>query len=231
MKSPILHVEALESHAFTGVSFLLAPDAWLRLAGGPQTACEAFVDTILGINAAAAGDVIWHGISLTQMSESECFDIAGRHACVHQRGGLILNLRVWENLLLPLQHHQKKFDIDDVETRIITAYSKAGIPQEEAARILQSRSDDLTQHEVILSQLIRADLLNPLILVCQNLFDSLPARTLQATCDLLGWIALQNPGLALLTVGDSPATLANMDLDPWPAPQTITWNETSWQNS
>ena len=231
MNPELLHVDSLACPAFGEFSFTVSRGEWLRLAAGPQKACRALVDEIYGLNPQPSPSVLWWGKALAESDGNDRLRIAARAACTDREGAFLLNLRIWENLLLPLRHHHMPFDTDSTETEILAAFESAGITAADAGRILQGRTDDLSDHEIAICILIRAHLTHPELIVGERLFDGINAEGLDALASLITWIESQNPGLALLTIGDPPATLTHLNLSPWPQPTTLRWKETSWRNS
>jgi ABC-type transporter Mla maintaining outer membrane lipid asymmetry ATPase subunit MlaF len=228
MNSDLLRAESLAGPGFSGTSFRIAPGQWLRLADGPRETVAALVDILFGLAHADDGEVFWDDDAISNISETGRLQIATRTAFVHPRGGLLLNLRVWENVLLPLRHHHSQIDIESVETEILTALAAAGIGEVAASRILAARTDDLAPHETLLALLLRAHCAKPALIICEAAFDGLPGHAREAAARLLDHTAARCPGLALLTIGDSAATLAGLQPTAWPAPETLHWNPPSW---
>jgi ABC-type branched-subunit amino acid transport system ATPase component len=231
MNVEILNVDSLAGPGFSGTCFSVRTGGWVRLAGGPREVCGALVDAIYGIGPCHEGAVLWNGRPLSALGEAGLLALADGMAYVHTGGGLLLNLRIWENLLLPLSHRGTSFNEDELEKEILAAYAIAGFPEADAARILQGRTDDLNTTEIAVTLLVRAHLVRPAMLVCEALFDSLPGDGQHALALLLDWMAERQPGLALLTIGDSRLTLSRMALSAWPEFETLTWKEKSWHVS
>jgi ABC-type transporter Mla maintaining outer membrane lipid asymmetry ATPase subunit MlaF len=231
MSPELLHVDALACPAFGELSFTVGRGEWIRLAGGSQKACRALVDEIYGLSPEPSHSVLWWGKALTESDEEGRLSIAAKVSCADREGAFLLNLRIWENLLLPLRHHHIPLDTDCTETEILAAFESAGITEADAGRILQGRTDDLSDLEIAVCILIRAHLTHPELIVGERLFDGINPDGLDALASLITWIASRNPGLALLTIGDPSATLSRLNLSPWPHPKNLKWKETSWQNS
>ena len=155
-------------------------------------------------------------------------EIAARTSFVHPRGGLLLNLRIWENLILPLNHHRHPTDLDALEAEIIDVFAMADISETDASRILNSRTDDLAPYEILFALLIRAHCEKPAFIICESAFDGLPKHALESAIRILEHTATQCPELALLTIGDASSTLDHMAINAWPNPETRNWKTSSW---
>lgn len=231
MNPEILRTDSLACPGIAEISFAVKPGDWLRLAGGPQDAGRALVDDIFGLGPLLSPAVFWEGNAVSTLNQSERLRLPMKAAYAHPEGAFLLNLRIWENLLLPLRHHRIHFDTEAIEAEILAAFQSAAISGTEAARILQGRTDDLSDPEIAVCILIRAHLMRPALIVGERLFGGLNSEGIESLSSLLTWMHSQNPALALLTIGDSPATLARIKLSPWPEPTTLNWKETSWHNS
>lgn len=231
MNPEILRVDSLDVPGFANLSFAVRPGDWLRLAGGPQDAARAAVDELYGLGPQLSPAVFWNGTALSDMGKAELLQLPAKAAYAHAEGALLLNLRIWENLLLPLRHHDIPFDTDAIEAEILAGLQSADIPDTRAARILQGRTDDLSKFEIVYCILIRAHLLRPALIIGENLFDGIHGERLEALSSLLAWMRSQNPSLALLTIGDPPRSLSHISLTSWPEPSTLNWKETTWLSS
>lgn len=231
MNPEILRADSINCSEFSELSFTVNPGDWLRLAGGTQSTDRSLVDEIFGLGPQLSPSIFWNGDALSSLSEAERLQLTMKAAYAHPDGAFLLNLRIWENLLLPLRHHRIPFETDAMESEILTAFQSAGIAETQAVRILQGRTDDLSDPEIAICVLIRAHLTRPTLIVSERLFSGMHSEGLDALSALLTWIHSQNPMLALLTIGDSAATLARIQLPPWPEPTTLNWKQTSWHNS
>lgn len=231
MNSEILRTDSLFVPGFAELSLTVKSGTWSRLAGGSQQAARALVDEIYGLGPQISPAVFWNGAALSSMREKERLQLPTMAAYAHPEGAFLLNLRIWENLLLPLRHHGIPFEIDTIESEILAALQSAHIPESQTARILQGRTDDLSDPEIVICTLIRAYLVRPSLIVAENIFDGIHGEGLDAICSLLTWMRTQNPDLSLLTIGDSIGSLAHLTLSAWPEPITQTWKEISWLSS
>ncbi|MBI1921064.1 MAG: organic solvent ABC transporter ATP-binding protein [Geobacter sp.] len=90
------------------VSFVIPGGALASLVTPKNEASELLVRLMLGMTTADAGRVTVLGCDLTGVSEDEVFGLRRRISVVHPSGGLVSNLKVWENLVLPLEYQGSK---------------------------------------------------------------------------------------------------------------------------
>lgn len=87
------------------VNFLVAAGALAALVTPRQEVNEVLVLLMLGMTAPSAGSVTVLGCEVTAASPEDLYELRRRVAVVHPSGGLVSNLKVWENLILPLEYH------------------------------------------------------------------------------------------------------------------------------
>ncbi len=97
-------------------------------------------------------------------------------AIVAPRGGLVGNLKVWENLVLPIAYHENErgaAPLDEFEPRAEGLFRELGILRERFAELCALLPDRLTEFERRLTAFVRAMLAEPEIMLYDGLFDGL----------------------------------------------------------
>jgi phospholipid/cholesterol/gamma-HCH transport system ATP-binding protein len=95
-----------------------------------------------------------------------------RIGMVPENGGLISNLKTWENLILPAWYHGKKSPAD-VESEVLVLFREAGFNEEQVQNLMRKRPDELTKYEKRLVAVVRAILMDPDILIYDSLLTGL----------------------------------------------------------
>lgn len=93
-------------------------------------------------------------------------------ALIASDGGLISNLTVQENILLPVQYHATASD-ESALKNAIAILARFGFDQSEVFRILQSLPANLSVFERRLASFARIVVVEPEILVCDTVFEGL----------------------------------------------------------
>ena len=96
-------------------------------------------------------------------------------AVVAPRGGLIGNLKVWENLVLPVQYHAGAFaaPLRALEARAGRLFRALGVAQERFVELCGLLPERLTEYERRLAAFVRGVLAEPEIMVYDGLFDGI----------------------------------------------------------
>lgn len=93
---------------------------------------------------------------------------------VDRSGGLMSHLSVWKNLCLPLEYHAR--DVGHVAQDASLLFALCGENKTCMPRFMQSYPDDLSSYEKRLVGFVRALLLEPEVLVLDDVFDGLSAQ-------------------------------------------------------
>jgi phospholipid/cholesterol/gamma-HCH transport system ATP-binding protein len=105
-------------------------------------------------------------------------DVHG-HATIFQhigliwnQGGLLSNIRVWENILLPQEYHFGKVGAD-IEADTLAILEDLGIKGTDAEKFLQSTTYKIPVYMKMYANLVRDMLMEPEIMIYDSIFDGL----------------------------------------------------------
>jgi phospholipid/cholesterol/gamma-HCH transport system ATP-binding protein len=87
------------------VTFALPAGAIAVLITSRQVESDQLVRLLLGFSRPQEGEVAVLGEEVGSLSEKALLSLRRRVAVVFPNGGLVSNLKVWENLVLPLEYH------------------------------------------------------------------------------------------------------------------------------
>lgn len=97
---------------------------------------------------------------------------------VPHNGGLISNLRVWENITLPVQYHGIQLP-GGIEDNVMTLLDQCGVSDETVVSALMLKlPDQLTLYEKRLVGFVRAMLMSPELILYDGLNEGLSRREL-----------------------------------------------------
>jgi ABC-type transporter Mla maintaining outer membrane lipid asymmetry ATPase subunit MlaF len=102
-------------------------------------------------------------------------------AIVANNGGLISNLRVWENLTLPVQYHDIQAG-GELEDNVVNLLEKCGLRDEQSVTtLLLKLPDQLSLFEKRLVGFVRAMLMAPEMIVYDSLHEGLSHKEMEKT--------------------------------------------------
>ena len=95
---------------------------------------------------------------------------------VPHNGGLISNLRVWENIILPVQYHGVEF-AGNIEDNVAQLLGECGLQDETAAsELLLKLPDQLSLYEKRLVSFVRAMLMSPELIIYDSMNEGLSRK-------------------------------------------------------
>jgi phospholipid/cholesterol/gamma-HCH transport system ATP-binding protein len=94
-----------EKHVHRGVSLELMRGEIIALFGGSGTGKSVILRSVIGLEKPDAGQIIFNGKDLTQLSERQLIEPRTKIAYVFQNGALFDSLTVEENISYPLREH------------------------------------------------------------------------------------------------------------------------------
>ena len=135
-----------------------------------------------------------------------------RVGLIWNQGGLLSNIRVWENILLPLEYHYNTVAGDIVHS-VLSLLAELGVEGEEAERLLQSTPYTIPVHMKMFIGLIREILLDPEIVIYDSLFDGLERRSVTGLVKLIKGFEESAPDRPTLSLSTDERTLKGMESD------------------
>jgi len=126
-----------------------------------------FLKIITGMKKPKTGEVFLLGRKLSDLTRNEIFELREKTGIVFKTGGLISNLRVWENIVLPALYHK----ISD--EKIIEKQGMQLLKEFEFKKEPMGGIAELTIFEKRLVGLVRALLIKPEILILEYPFEGI----------------------------------------------------------
>lgn len=126
-----------------------------------------FLKIVTGMKKPKTGEVLLMGQKLSELTRDKLFEMRKKIGIVFKTGGLISNLRAWENIVLPALYH-KISDEKSIKEKSTELLNEFGIKKEPMVSIAE-----LTIFEKRLVGLIRALLIKPEIIILEYSFDGI----------------------------------------------------------
>lgn len=160
---------------------------------------DAVIEAALGKGECAEGAVLLHGVPL---GGSE----PGGVGWVAANGGLISNLKVWENVTLPLWYHAGN-PAEETEQRVTRWLSVLGMAGDERERFMEAPPDRLASWQRKLAGLLRGLVqMSPVLIVDAALFKGVEQS--MASVWMAALEAYAAEGRAVLAVADGETALS-----------------------
>jgi phospholipid/cholesterol/gamma-HCH transport system ATP-binding protein len=159
-----------------GVSFAVPAGTTAGLVTSSEAVTDRVLRLLVGAERAAAGTVRVFGRPVADLPEAEALELLARLGVAWPDGGLVSNLKAWENILLPLWYHGDR-DAGAREGEALELLGSLGVPAERAPGLLQASPGRLDVRERRIVGLVREFLRDPETLVLAGQLEGLDAGT------------------------------------------------------
>ncbi|GAQ94685.1 phospholipid/cholesterol/gamma-HCH transport system ATP-binding protein [Thermodesulfovibrio aggregans] len=153
-----------------------------------------FLKLIIGLKNPKKGEVIIMGQKLKELTRDKVLELRKKIGIVFKTGGLISNLKAWENLTLPAIYHKVDRE-ENIIRRGIEILKNLNFKKEPMIPL-----SELTLFERRLIGIARAFLINPEIVIFEYLFNGLEESEKR---ELIGKIQKIADGTTLIYILDS----------------------------
>jgi ABC-type transporter Mla maintaining outer membrane lipid asymmetry ATPase subunit MlaF len=170
-------VSALRAHDVTtascrGLSFDVAVGSVCKLIVPSRDRKNEIVALLTGLAPPRSGQVWVLGEDLYGLDPERRIAVFSRVGVVPEDGGLIGNLKVWENVLLPSMYHHGR-TVTDVEPYVVALFQELYPTQHDLGSMMGKLPDQLTVLERRLVAVARAFLLEPELVIYDFLLAGL----------------------------------------------------------
>jgi ABC-type transporter Mla maintaining outer membrane lipid asymmetry ATPase subunit MlaF len=177
---------------------VVAGSSWARL---------ALLSLLTGRQRPEAGRVRLLGEDLYAASGATALALFRDVGVVREGGGLVSNLRAWENVLLPASYHAGLAG-DEVLPRAQRHFERLGLRDDALADCLDSLPGLLPGHWRRIVGLVRALVMEPRLMLYEAPLDGLPAALARAVADVTAGFHDERPGrTSLYLVTEASGTL------------------------
>lgn len=107
-------------------------------------------------------------------------------------GGIISNLKVWENIVLPVWYHKGRSP-GQVEDEVIDIYIRLGFDRSQLPDYLSKQSELLPAYEKRIIAMVRSMLMEPKVMVYDSLFSGVNQQMGQRIFELTDKFQTENP--------------------------------------
>lgn len=144
---------------------------------------KILLDTILGIRRPIKGRCVLLGRDIYSISEKEYYNVFKGVGIVWRDGGLISNLKVWENIILPVWYHTGRIK-EETEKRIIEIFNEMGIDTTNLYNYMKTLPGPLPRHEKMFINLLRVMLMEPDLMIYDSILEGLNPEMMKRLANL-----------------------------------------------
>jgi phospholipid/cholesterol/gamma-HCH transport system ATP-binding protein len=167
-----IRFEKVTRGSVRALSFEVPPGAVCRLSVASEDKKNELAVVLFGLARPQSGRVFLLGEDLYAISDRDRIRLFRRIGVAPESGGLISNLKVWENILLPAWYHRGS-TAAQVEARVVRTFRQMDFSEGGVRTLMGRLPDQLTVFERRLAVMLRAMLMEPDIMVYDFLFSGL----------------------------------------------------------
>ena len=172
----MIELRAVSIGGFRAASLALRPGERCRLLLSSEADLTLFLRLIVGTVRPESGTVVLFGEDAARQSEAGALALLARLGLVWPGGGFVSNLKVWENILLPLWYHGDE-GAERREEEVLALLGRLGVEADRVAGFLAAMPASLPTQERRILGVARAMLPDAEIMIYAELFDGLDAPT------------------------------------------------------
>jgi len=180
-------------------SFHVLEGEKVAVAAGSSFARLALVSLLTGRLAPASGRLCLLGEDLYAAPRAKTLALFRELGIVREGGGLVSNLRAFENILLPVSYHERLGE-DEVLARVQGCFERLGLSGDALASCLDSLPGLLPEHWRRIVGLVRALVMEPRLMLYDAVLDGLPVGLARGVAELTASFHDGRPGRTSLFV-------------------------------
>lgn len=150
-------------------SFFVKPGKKYKIIFRSEVEKEEFIDLTAGIKPPKKGKVLLFGKDIFYADKDEYYNTIKKMGLVWQDGGVISNLKVWENIVLPVWYH-KGMKPATVEKKVIEFYKNFNMDSNSLSHYMGMLPATLKTLDRRLICLIRSILMEPELIIYDDIF-------------------------------------------------------------
>ncbi len=208
----MIRFDRVRGETFGEVSFKLNAGATAKIVFDSQEQKNELFGVLTGLRRPRAGEARLLGQNLHALEETERLACFQRIGVVQEDGGLISNLKAWENLVLPAWYHHGQ-SAREAESDVVKLFGKLGQDEDGLRRWMGQLPDRLMLHEKRSVALARAMLIQPEIMIYDSIFAGLERTAAQRLMDMTREYHAGKPGRISLYLCADDAMSARLVAD------------------
>lgn len=216
--APLLKIDQLEGSRFKPIDLELTPGVGVIVHSTDQQALDEFVDLINGLAPRSGGEVLLFGSDPACLGDAARLELRKEAGYTTSGAGLISNLKVWENLVLPLHARglaSSAAEVERLEELLVEAFAVAGFDESWIRSNLGESTDRLSEFQKIICGLVRCHLAEFRLLIGDCLFGGIDSSRAAMVAEMLDWLGSRHPESGLLLVHHGQAPDGAFGLSAW----------------
>lgn len=208
----MIKVEGIELEYFGSVSLKVEEGSVCKVITKSDSLKNMIMDIILGLKKPAVGSVFLLGKEIYSISDKEYIKLFKRVGVVSEDGSMISNLKIWENIVLPLWYHSRSLPAD-IEDRVIAITSEMGIETSYLRELAGKLPGPIPDQVKRLMGLARTMLTGPDLMIYGSIFEGMAQKTSERLISMTRRFHTNKPGRTSVYITSDPQSVAGIEAD------------------
>lgn len=208
----MIKFESVATELMKSVSFEVPAGVSCKLLTNSEEEKADLLNTLIGLNKPAHGRVLLFGQDIYEASRGEFETVFKKTGIVLHSGGLISNLKVWENILLPIQYHMNALPAG-IEKKIENFFGELDIKGDAFIKLIEGLPGPLGPFERRFIGMIRAMVMEPELMVYESIFEGLRSDKFSTLVKLAGEFQQASTTRTSLYLTSDPRSLESVTTD------------------
>ncbi|MBA4349538.1 MAG: hypothetical protein C0415_06080 [Thermodesulfovibrio sp.] len=205
----MIKFEDVTTENFSSLSFEIKEGSVCKIITNSDNEKNRLLDTILGFHKPVSGRVLIFDNEIYSIPEKESIKIFKRIGVVLKEGSIISNLKVWENITLPVWYHTE-IKPAEMEKKVISLFEEIGRDISYISGYMGKLPGPLPVHEKMLISLIRAMLMEPELMIYDSLFEGLNPEMMERLVKLTTDFHSEKKGRISVHISSDEQSLKNI---------------------
>lgn len=206
----MIRLENVTTERGESMSFEILAGESCKLLTNSESGDQLLLQTIIGRRKPLAGKVFIFGMDIYSLPEAEQLKMFRRLGIAWKDGGLISNLKVWENVVLPARYHGPN-ELTAIEARATELFARLGI--ELSTDYLGRLPGPLPASEKCLIGVVRAMLMEPELMIYDSIFEGLYPEVAERLAALTASFHKERPGRTSVYITSHERSVAQIPTD------------------
>lgn len=208
----MIRFENVSAEIVEGAAFHVPIGGFVGVVFKSNEIMEEATSLLLGLKKARSGAVYVSGHDLSSIAEADYYKIFKHTGVVMENGGLISNLKVWENIILPVRYHTGRSPAK-LEARVKELFAALGVEESELQEMMGKLPGPLLNHVKRLVAVVRSMLMEPKLMIYNALFEGFESEKVERLIETTRSFHCATPNRTSIYMTADPRTLDGVGLD------------------
>lgn len=197
---------------FRAASFSIGAGMACKLVTESNLDRDQLLHLLFGSASTERGEVVLFGEALGEMTQERALTLFSRIGIVWKDGGFISNLKVWENILLPIMYH-RNVEPASCEAEALELLRRLGVEERLLPEYLQSLPGEIPVQARRLLGCVRAALMDPEVVIYESAFEGLHRDVRVKLEAFATWFHSRRAGRASVFLSSDEQSLQGLPAD------------------